>query len=411
VPIFSVMHGEPATYGAIPVQPDQAIPWRAAAAGLCASLVGIGLARFGYMQLIPSLISQHWFAPGAAAYLGAANLAGYLFGALLAVRMASLIPTRDVLRAMMALAAISFFACAVPLSFSWFFVWRFAAGFAGGALMVLAAPSVLPHVPVGRRGVVSGAIFMGVGLGIIVSASLVPLLLRVGLVEAWCGLGAATLVLTALSWNGWPRHDIEDGAVTPRRPATATLRLKALYVQYALSAVGLVPHMMFLVDFVARGLGRGVDVGAQYLVLFGLGATIGPIIGGHIADRIGFRATLLTTFVLQAIAVALLALSDHWTALLVSSLAVGATTPGVVPLALGRVRDLVPGDAQGQQAAWSIATITFSAGQAAGAYGFAFLLGSEGSYAMLFALGAVPFVLALAIEVVTGQLRWQSTTH
>jgi predicted MFS family arabinose efflux permease len=327
------------------------------------------------------------------------------------MRMAALMTARDVLRGMMALAAISFFACAVPLSFAWFFVWRFAAGFAGGALMVLAAPSILPHVPAARRGVVSGAIFTGVGLGIIVSAVMVPLLLRAGLVEAWCGLGVATLVLTAASWNGWPRHDSEAVAVAPHRRAMATPRLKALYAQYALSAVGLVPHMMFLVDFVARGLGRGVDIGAQYLVLFGLGATLGPVIGGTIADRIGFRATLLATFVLQAVAVALLAVSDHWTALLVSSLAVGATTPGVVPLALGRVRELVPGDAQGQQAAWSVATITFSTGQAAGAYGFAFLLGSAGSYAMLFALGAVPFVLAVATEMITGRYTCRSATR
>jgi predicted MFS family arabinose efflux permease len=239
----------------------------------------------------------------------------------------------------------------------------------------------------------------------------VPLLLRAGLVEAWCGLGVATGLLTAASWNGWPRHDIEAVAVAPHRPATSPPRLKALYIQYALSAVGLVPHMMFLVDFVARGLGRGVDVGAHYLVLFGFGATIGPIIGGAVADRIGFRASLLATFVLQAVAVALLAVSDHWTALLVSSLAVGAATPGVVPLALGRVRELVPGDAHGQQAAWSIATITFSTGQAAGAYGFAFLLGSEGSYALLFALGAVPFVLALAIEMVTERRTCRSITR
>src|SRR5215510_8227495 len=198
------MSAETAPARVVPVAQNEAIPWRAALAGLCASLVGIGFVRFGYMQLIPELISQHWFTDGDAAYLGAANLAGYLAGALLATRMAALIPARDVLRAMMALVAASFFACAVPLPFAWFFVWRFAAGFAGGALMVLAAPSILPHVPVARRGLVSGAIFMGVGVGIVISALLAPLLLRVGMVEAWCGLGVATLGLTAASWNGWP---------------------------------------------------------------------------------------------------------------------------------------------------------------------------------------------------------------
>ena len=64
--------------------------WRGTLAGVCATLVGIGLARFAYTPLIPPLITEGWFAPSQAAYLGAANLAGYLAGALLARRMAAL---------------------------------------------------------------------------------------------------------------------------------------------------------------------------------------------------------------------------------------------------------------------------------------------------------------------------------
>jgi hypothetical protein len=41
-----------------------------------------------------------------------------------------------------------------------------------------------------RRGAASGFIFMGVGLGIAASGTLVPLLLRQGLTQAWLGLGA-----------------------------------------------------------------------------------------------------------------------------------------------------------------------------------------------------------------------------
>jgi hypothetical protein len=102
--------------------------WRATVAGLCASLVGIGLARFAYTPLIPALISAGWFNPAQAAYLGAANLTGYLAGALLARRTAASVPTATLLRSMMLVETAAFFACAAPLPFSWFFVWRFAAG-------------------------------------------------------------------------------------------------------------------------------------------------------------------------------------------------------------------------------------------------------------------------------------------
>src|ERR1700749_5015884 len=154
--------------------------WRAVLSGFCGSLVGIGLARFAYTPLLPVVVDAHWFEASAAAYLGAANLAGYLAGALLGRPISSHVPVAVTIRAMMLAAAVAFFACAFPLSFAWFFAWRFAAGFAGGALMVLAAPSVLPHVPAARRGVASGVIFMGVGAGIAASGTLVPLLLRGG---------------------------------------------------------------------------------------------------------------------------------------------------------------------------------------------------------------------------------------
>src|SRR3712207_4240444 len=91
--------------------------WRATLSGLCASLVGIGLARFAYTPLIPALVAAEWFAPSGVVYLGAANLAGYLAGALLARPLAARAPAAWLLRAMMLLAAAAFFACAAPLSF------------------------------------------------------------------------------------------------------------------------------------------------------------------------------------------------------------------------------------------------------------------------------------------------------
>ncbi|WP_329360977.1 YbfB/YjiJ family MFS transporter [Streptomyces sp. NBC_01483] len=66
----------------------QVAPWRAISAGASATFVGIGLARFVHTPLLPELISNHWFSETAGAYLGAANLAGYLIGALAARRVA-----------------------------------------------------------------------------------------------------------------------------------------------------------------------------------------------------------------------------------------------------------------------------------------------------------------------------------
>ena len=301
---------------------------------------------------------------------------------------------------MMALATVAFFACAVPLPFAWFFVWRLASGVAGGALMVLAAPTVLPHVPPARRGLAGGAIFTGVGLGIGASGTLVPLFLRWGLTQAWCGLGVLALAFTAVAWTGWPREAARSPmtARAGRAPRLrSSLSLNALYVEYGLNAIGLVPHMVFLVDFVARGLGRGLDIGGRYWVLFGVGAILGPVLAGRAADRIGFRSALRWALALQAAAVGVLAIWTSTPWLIASSVLIGAFVPGVVPLVLGRVQELTPPEAR--TAAWGRATTAFAVGLTGAGYAFSFLYARTESYTVLFALGGALIALALAIDL------------
>lgn len=113
--------------------------WLPIFAGLSASLVSIGLARFAYTPLIPSLIQAHWFSASDVVYLGAANLVGYLIGALIGRPVAQRTSNKTALRLMMLAVTLSFFACGFPLSVSWFFGWRLLSGIAGGAIMVLVA--------------------------------------------------------------------------------------------------------------------------------------------------------------------------------------------------------------------------------------------------------------------------------
>lgn len=374
--------------------------WRITAAGLCACLVGIGIGRFAYTPLIPALIGAHWFSSSDVVYLGAANLAGYLAGVLIARPAARRIKPTSLLRAAMLLATIACFACAMPISLSWYFSWRFAAGLSGGVIMVLAASIILPHTAASRRGIVGGVIFSGVGLGVAVSGTLVPLLLRAGLPQTWCGLGVLSAFLTLVSWASWPRHEV---ATTDRKVIRARWHpphIHALLFQYGLNAAALVPHMVFLVDFVARGLGRGLDVGSQYWVIYGLGAVVGPLLTGHLADRAGFAVALRLAYLVQAVAIAIPLVTTGSAGLLVSSLVVGAFTPGVVPLVLGRIHELIPHDAGAQRAAWSRVTASFAVFQAAAAYGFSYLFSRGGGYLDMFAIGACAVALALLIDLV-----------
>ncbi len=367
---------------------------RAAIAGMCASLVGIGLARFAFTPLIPVLIAQGWFTPGEAAYLGAANLAGYLGGALLAAWMARHVSSANLLRAMMVLVGLAFLACAQPGSFVWFTFWRGGAGFAGGVIMALAAPAVLAYTAPARRGRVGGLILTGVGLGVLATGTLVPALLQSGLPATWTGLGVVSFILTALCWRAWP----------PAPPAVAaqpTVRSGAawvLMVQYGFCAVGLITHMVFLVDFVARGLGRGLGAGAAFFLIYAAGALIGPLVAGLLCDRIGFGRTLRLALPVQAVAVGLPVLSVADISLGISSFVVGAFTPGIVSIVLGRAQEIAGGDPVRHRAIWGGATAAFALSQAVAAYGMAYLFArTSGSYTPLFAAGSGALVIASLI--------------
>ncbi|WP_219339510.1 YbfB/YjiJ family MFS transporter [Raoultella ornithinolytica] len=369
-------------------------------AGFCASLVSIGLARFAYTPLIPPLIQAHWFVASDVVYLGAANLVGYLVGALLGHPLARRLSNKTALRLMMAVVTLSFFACGFPLSFSWFFFWRLLSGIAGGAVMVLVAATVLPHVRPSSRGLASGAIFLGIGLGIAGSGTIIPPLLSMGLQQTWFGLGVVSLILSAASWFGWP-------TVTSHRVASAHTDVSLpvrnnsvylLYAQYGLMAVGLVPAMMFLVDYVARGLGAGAHAGAVVWIMYGLGAIVGPVTYGFIADKLGAQTGIRLVLAVQAITLAFMPFTTSLTLLATLAAIIGSFPPGIVPLTLARVHELLPEHHQ-QQIAWSRATASFATAQALAGFAYSALFDATGGHhAVLFMVACGAIALALLLE-------------
>jgi predicted MFS family arabinose efflux permease len=172
----------------------------------------------------------------------------------------------------------------------------------------------------------------------------------------------------------------------------------------AANALGLVPVMILLVDCIARGYGRGAEVGARYWVLYGVAAIFGPLICGNAGDRIGFGMAYRFALLLQACAAATLALSANPYAISVATVALGISTTGIVPLALGRVHELMPNDHTEQRAAWSRATSAFALCQALAGYGYSFLFShTHNNYALIFACGACALGVAFTADLVVNR--------
>jgi predicted MFS family arabinose efflux permease len=368
--------------------------WRSVAACLCTTTIGLGLARFAYTPLIPALIAAHWFAPAQAVYLGAANIIGYLAGALVARFIAHLLGIRSALRVFMMLATASLVACAHQGGFAWFLPWRLVSGFAGAGLVVLAAPSVLPLLPERHRGLAGGVIFLGVGIGVVISGTVIPLLLQAGVAWAWLGLASAAFGLSVFAWFNLPPDWPGATEATPRRAATS-IALWALYAAYGLGAIGQVPALLFMADFVARGLGEGVAAGSRIWAVFGLGALAGPLGAGMLADRIGFVSTLRGLWISQILAFAGLVFWPVLPIVAGANFLLGAGVPALVVLVLGRSQFLSGSDADARRRAWSLATTGYALGQALGAYGFSYVFAAVGRYDYLFCSAAGFMALGL----------------
>ena len=172
----------------------------------------------------------------------------------------------------------------------------------------------------------------------------------------------------------------------------------AVTLVYALFALGLLPHMVFLVDFVARGLGWGVTTGAMFWVLYGVGAIAGPFAAGWLGDRLGFARGLSIALALQLAVVLIPVLAPHTVPLAVSAMVMGAFTPGMPALVLGRLAEITHG--RDEHAAWAFATTAFALTQAAGAYGMSWLYARSHGYTALFVAAAVALTAALALSLV-----------
>jgi predicted MFS family arabinose efflux permease len=254
-------------------------------------------------------------------------------------------------------------------------------------IMVLAPGYILANTAPGERGRTGGIIYTGVGTGIALSSVLVPPLAGQNIAWAWAGLAIAACIATVATWPIWRNRAPAPIPAGHDLKARMPLPVWLLIIPYGLDAVGVVPHMLFWVDYITRELGRGTAAGALQWLLFGLGGVAGPMLAGKIGDRIGLGTGIVAAFALKAFLVALPAYFTGTIWLSLSSLAVGGISPGIAALSAGRLGELLPLHLQSR--ALGRATLSYGIFQAIIAYALSYLYGLFGSYVWLFVIGGV----------------------
>lgn len=377
-------------------------------AGIATSLAGIGLGRFAYAALLPGVINHGWLSTADAGYVGAANLLGYLIGAVLANRSERLIGASALIKTSTVLITLSFLLSTWPAPVWWFTLWRFIAGVAGAFLMVAVPALVAAGLPEHLRKRGATWMFTGIGMGVVLSATAVPALIGYSLSLAWLALGLLSLIPLALTWIRWPVPEPPRHQPAGDSHASASVLLASVYAAYLLDAVGFVPHTVFWVGYLEQHRGFSTLAGGAQWATLGVGAICGPFFAGALARRVGWHRTLCTTLLIKGTGVLLPVLIPGIVAVTLSSFLVGAMIPSMVASTAGRIGELL-GPAR-QTAAWGRATALFALGQAGAAYAMAPLYAHSGSGDLIFKIGGTALLIGGGLLLISPLLA-RRTSH
>lgn len=340
-------------------------PWQVLTGGICGLVLTIGLARFAYTPLLPSLQIQTGLTDAAAGGLAAINYAGYMSGALAAtwiddVRWRHWLYSAGLWMALLTVAAMALT--------TWMPAWaliRYIGGLCGATGMLLGSGLVLGWLMRQGRRPELGLYFIGLGLGIVVSALGAWRLSQLWPTwsDQWLAFAALGLVFFVPAWKWRPpvppqvvvSHDAAPAAglgLGSRRWAWTML------TSYFAAGWGFVISATFTVAIVEREPALA-GLGPLAWAMVGLAAMPAVFIWDLVARRVGDKRALLLAFGLQTLSVMLPAMSGELWAALAGAVGYGATFIGIVSMTLALVGRRAPNN-PGQ----AMAKLTLSYGAA-----------------------------------------------
>ena len=311
--------------------------WQVLLGGICALVLTVGLARFAYTPLLPQMQAQAGLGVADGGLLAAINYAGYMSGALLAAWIESPLWRRRLYGFALPLALVITALMGWSTSFGAWALSRYVGGLCGAAGMLLGSGLVQGWLIRSGRRPELGIYFIGLGLGVAVSAlgAMGMTGLGLGWAAQWQGFALLGLAFLIPAW-AW-RPPAPPPAAPRAAGAAPGRRWMALMVAaYFCAGWGFVINATFTVAIVEKQplLARQ---GPWAWLLVGLAATPAVFLWDRVARRTGDVGALLLAFGLQIVGVLLPALADGLAAALLGALLYGATFIGIVSLTLALV--------------------------------------------------------------------------
>ena len=376
-------------------------PFYASLAGFCMIAIGLCLCRYAYTPLIPSLIDHDWVTKAGAGYLSGFNCLGYLTGCLGGLFLPSRWGVRRLLQFSLALAVVGQTLSAWDGGFAYLALARALTGMAGASLVILTPSLVLQHVPESWQKIASGICFTGAGAAIVFVSLVLPEFLSISVTAGWLFEAALTALFAVIAWPmtlSAPKGGSAAAAQAESpRPPGAKASLWLLGSAYFLASIAITPHMLFLTDYLHRDLHVATAVSSRLFSLVGVGSLIGALSAGVIARVLGTSRGLVANYVLGAVAILIVLVTDSVFLITLSAFMMGFFLFCCVTLSSIRTGEIT-GPAHHPRD-WGVLTLAFGSGLAIGSYGLSGMISLGASYYDLFVVAQGIAVVALVLSV------------
>lgn len=368
-----------------------------ALAGMLALASALGIGRFVYTPILPTMAASLGLGPSTAGLIASANFAGYLAGAVAATIRVLPGGRRAWFVGSLLVSALSTIAMGIATGLPAFLALRFMGGAAGAFVLVLATAAVLDALAEAGRSRLGALHYAGVGAGIALSAVVVAMLERRGanwrilwIVAGVIALALIPLPALVLRWRTAPLPEAS-------RAAAAGSAILPLSVCHFLFGFGYAVTATFLVAM-ARAAPATRSVEPLLWAVVGVTAAPSLLLWLWVAGRIGARRAYAVACVLEAGGVLLAGGWPDAVGLLAGAGLLGGTFMGITALGFTVTRT---SGTPGQERRFAILTIGFSLGQALGPVMGGALAQASGSYWSASALASLALLIAAALIILT----------
>jgi predicted MFS family arabinose efflux permease len=338
--------------------------------------VSLGVTRFAYGLLLPGMRTDLEWTYTMAGAMNTSNAVGYLLGALAMPALMRLVSPTVLLWSGSLLAALFMGLCGFFTDASVLLVQRLLAGVASALVFVsggLLAARLGSRDPA-QAGLLLGLYYGGTGVGIALSAVLVPWVLDAFADQAhswrfaWWALALLCFAATALL--RWPARVMVQWEQLPAtavaRGATDGFRWRAFgfsLAGYGMFGVGYIGYMTFAVALLREQGASGSAVTVFYGLL-GLAVVASSRIWAGLLNRHQGGGAMARLNALLGLAIVLPALTQNFVLVVVSGLLFGGVFLSIVASSTALVRHNLPPSAWAQGI--SAFTVVFAAGQIVG---------------------------------------------